>query len=80
MAQRALVSTPGAEVEHKDFFDLFFKDGGEYLKYVEQTSTPQEIMKVGKEYKIGLVVVVQKDALRKALEAAGVVRGLNSIF
>ncbi len=80
VAQRAMVADPGAEQAHKDFFDLFFQDGGEYMKYVQVTSTPREIVKVGKEYKVGVVVVVRKDALRKALEAAGIVRGLNSIF
>ncbi len=78
--QRPLLQDPGAEIEHKDFFDLFFKDGGEYMKYIEITSTPPEITKVGKEYRVGQVIVVRKDALRKALEAAGVARGLNSLF
>ena len=36
--------------------------------------------KVGKEYKVGCVVSVRKDDLRKALEAAGIVRGLSSGF
>ncbi len=80
VAQRPLVQDPGAEIEHQDYFDLFFQDGGEYMKYVQVTSTPQEVTKVGKEYKVGLIVVVRKDALRKALEGAGIVRGLNSIF
>ncbi len=80
VAQRPLVQESGAELEHKDFFDLFFQDGGEYMKYVQVTSTPQDVVKVGREYKVGVVVVVRKDALRKALEGAGIVRGLNSIF
>jgi hypothetical protein len=37
-------------------------------------------MKVGKEYKVGVVVSVYKDNLRKALEQAGVIKGLNSLF
>ena len=37
-------------------------------------------MKVGREYKIGVVVSVSKDALRKDLEAAGVIKGLSSGF
>lgn len=78
--QRALVATPGAELEHAEFFELFFKDGGEYNKYVTITAGSQEVVKVGKQYKIGLVVSVSKDALRKALEKAGVAKALGAGF
>ena len=78
--QRALISNPGAEMDHADYFELFFKDGGEYNKYVTVTVGSQEIVKVGKQYKIGLVVSVSKDALRKALEQAGVVKALGAGF
>lgn len=81
VSQRAMVSTPGAELEHKDFFKLFFDDArGEYMKYVSVTSAAQDVVKVGREYKVGVVVSVQKDALRKALENAGVVRKLSHGF
>jgi hypothetical protein len=39
-----------------------------------------EVRKVGKEYKVGVVVTVNKDMLRKHLEEAGIVRGLGSGF
>lgn len=78
--QRALVANPGAELEHAEFFELFFKDGGEYNKYVTITAGSQEVVKVGKQYKIGLVVSVSKDALRKALEKAGVAKALGAGF
>lgn len=80
VSQRALASTPGVETEFEEFFQEFFKDGGEYLKYVAVTAGTQEIVKVGKDYKVGVVVTVHKDALRKALEAAGVLKGLNYGF
>ncbi len=80
VAQRPLVSEPGLEARYAEFFSEFFKDGGEYMKYVSLTGTPQEIYKMRGEYKVGMTVVVQKDALRKALEQAGIVRGLNSLF
>lgn len=81
VAQAPLVKNPGVEVEYKEFFDRFFSDSnGEYLKYVSVTSAAQEVVKVGKDYKVGIVVTVQKDALRKALEQAGVIRSLNSGF
>ena len=50
------------------------------MKYVSVTSASQEVIKVGKEYKVGMVVSVHKDALRKALENAGVVKGLSHGF
>ncbi len=80
VGQRALVARAGAEQEYADYFKLFFSDKGEYYKYVSVTSAPTEIVKVGKQYKVGMVVSVMKDDLRKALEQAGVVRGLNSGF
>ena len=68
-------------MEHKDFFKLFFDDTrGEYMKYVSLTSKPQDIIKVGREYKVGVVVSVHKDALRKSLENAGIIKGLSHGF
>ena len=78
--QQPLVKEPGAEVTHADYFKMFFADGGEYNKYVTITAGSQEIVKVGKQYKIGLIVSVSKDMLRKALENAGIVRSLSSGF
>jgi GTP-sensing pleiotropic transcriptional regulator CodY len=37
-------------------------------------------MKVGKEYKIGVVVSVDVSALRKDLEAAGMIKSLGAGF
>jgi len=50
------------------------------MKYVTLTEGTREIVKIGKEYKVGVVVSVAKDDLRKALEAAGVVKSLGSGF
>ena len=80
MAQRPLVKNAGAEFEHQDYFNLFFQDGGEYMKFATYTEGTQEIIKVGKEYKVGVVVSVAKDDLRKTLEAAGVIRKLSHGF
>lgn len=83
-SQKALASNPNIEAEKKEFFDLFFEDGGKYMKYVSVSTdgyiTADDRKKVGKEYKIAVVVSVMKDALRKDLEAAGVIRGLSSGF
>ena len=83
-SQKPLASSPGVESQHEEFFKLFFADGGNYMKYVSVSSDGNvdagDRMKVGKEYKVGVIVSVMKDALRKDLEAAGVVRGLSSGF
>jgi hypothetical protein len=83
-SQRPLANSPAVEDEKADFFKAFFADGGKFMKYVsvsgDGTINSEDIMKVGKEYKIGIVVTVMKDQLRKDLEAAGVIKGLSSGF
>jgi hypothetical protein len=83
-SQRALTTQVGVEDQFESFFNKFFADGGDYMKYVSISGDgiPKagDVQKVGKEYKVGIIVSVMKDALRKDLEAAGVVRGLSSGF
>lgn len=83
-SQKPLAASPSVESQHEEFFKLFFEDGGKYMKYVSVSSDGNvdagDRMKVGKEYKVGVIVSVMKDALRKDLEAAGVVKGLSSGF
>ena len=78
--QGPLVKEPGAESRYADYFGKFFADGGEYNKYVKVTGGSQQVVKVGKSYQVGVVVSVSKDQLRKALEAAGVVKSLGHGF
>ncbi len=82
---QALVSDPSVEEKHKEFFDSFFADGGAYLRYVSSATdgsiAPGDRLKVSKrEYKIGVIVNVQTDQLRKLLESKGIVKALNSGF
>ena len=83
-SQKALVSDPGLEHQKKDFFDEFFSDGGKYMKFVSHSgdATPEVIgVKLkGYKYKVGVIVTVNTNDLRKDLEAAGIVRGLSSGF
>lgn len=83
-SQRPLAPNPNIEEEKSDFFDPFFEEGGKYMKYVSESGDGNvdaaDRVKVGKEYKIGVLVSVSKDALRKDLEAAGIIRGLSSGF
>lgn len=80
VSQRPMASSPGVETQYKEYFDSFFATGGEFQKYASIMSGTTETVKVGKEYKVGVVVSVRKDDLRKALEAAGVIKSLNSGF
>ncbi|MCQ2351538.1 MAG: hypothetical protein MJ003_06150 [Paludibacteraceae bacterium] len=77
--QRAMVTDPSVQSAKEDFFNRFFADGGDFQKYGSATGVP-EVVKVGKEYKVGVVVSVYKDNLRKDLESAGIIRGLSSGF
>ena len=82
--QRPLTTNPNLEVEQAEFFKNFFADGGKYMKFVNITNdgavAAEDRLKIGKEYKIGVVVSVNVAELRKDLEDAGMVRGLNSGF
>ena len=82
--QRPLATRPGTEQQHRAYFEAFFKDGGKYLNYVAITSDgsidPKDRLKVGREYKIGVIVTVMHAQLRKELEAAGVIPALGQGF
>lgn len=80
-SQRPLVKDPAVQQEKAEFFEEFFSDGGPYRQFVSAvTDGSQEIVKVGKQYKVGVVVTVSKDQLRKYLESQGIVRSLGSGF
>ena len=82
--QNPLANNVNLEEEKADFFKPFFSDGGKYMKFVSLTNDgavgAEDRMKMGKEYKIGLVVSVNVAELRKDLENAGVIRSLSSGF
>jgi hypothetical protein len=82
--QQALTNNPNLQDEKADFFDEFFADGGKYLKFVSLTSdgavAAEDRMKVGKEYKVGVLISVRIADLRKDLENAGIIKGLSSGF
>lgn len=77
--QPALVK-PADYEKNKEFFDDFF-DNGTYHQFVSLSSdgtiAPKDRVKVGKLYKIGVIVSVNKDALRSYLEEAGVLKKLG---
>ena len=79
---RPLVNRPGAEVQHADFFNNFFSDGGSYLRFVSQTGDGSvDRIKVDRNtYKVGVVVSVMHAQLRRELEAAGIIPPLGQGF
>jgi len=82
--QPPLATSPNMENEKKEFFGPFFANGGRYMKYVSITNDgsigAKDRLKVGKEYKIGVIVSVAKEELRKDLEEAGIIRPLGAGF
>ena len=82
--QPPLSPDPGLEVAKADFFKDFFKDNGPYMKYVSVSGDGSvaagDVMKVGKEYKVGVVVSIRKDLLKSDLIKAGIIRSLDSGF
>ncbi len=82
--QKALVTDPTIEQTKEQFFKEFFATGGDYMRYVNNSSDGSigagDRFKVGKEYKIGVVLSVNVAQLRKYLESKGVVKALNSMF
>jgi len=75
---------PAAAEKYADFFDEFFQEGGGYHRYVQLSNNgavkPADNIKLKKEYKIGIVVSVKKDELRKFMESKGIVAKLGGMF
>ena len=78
--QKPLAGSAANEAQHPDYFNNFFAEGGAYANYAETVSGSREVVKSGKQYKISAVVTINKEQLRKDLESAGIIHGLNSIF
>ena len=81
---RPLVTAPGAEQQFEDYFNAFFSERGNYLNFVNLSSDgsidPRDRLKVGKQFKVGVIVSVSHAQLRKELEAAGVLKKLDAGF
>lgn len=80
LSQKPLAGSAAAEVKHSEFFDEFFGKDGSAASYASVLTGSRSTIKSGKEYKTSATVTVQKEALHKYLEDAGVLTGLNSIF
>ena len=85
VSQPPLARSSTLEQENAYFFQDFFREGGKYQKFVNLTTNGAvaagDRLKIGRrEYKIGIIVSVNKALLRQDLEDAGIVRGLSSGF
>lgn len=79
--QKPLAKSLSVEEENKKYFDEFFEKKNAYLNFATIVEGTFERVKVTKrQYKIGAVVSVSKDQLRKQLETDGVIRGLSTGF
>lgn len=78
--QRPLAGSALAESQNADFFKEFFKINGPAKNYVQVVNSSRQVKKVGKLYHVATTVTVSKDQLRRDLENAGVIKGLNSAF
>lgn len=82
--QRPLASDGTVYEKNRSFFNDFFKTGGSYQQFVSLVNNGAlesgDVIKLKKEYKVGVKVVVRKDELRKYLEKSGVIKAMNSMF
>lgn len=78
----AMIADVEAERKDSAYFVQFFKDGGAFQRYVSyiNNGTPDEVLRVGKEYKIGVTVVVMVDQLRKRLEDDGILKPMDELL
>lgn len=79
--QKPLAKSLSVEEENKAYFDEFFEKKNAYLNFATIIEGTFERVKVTKrQFKIGAVVSVSKDQLRRQLEADGIIRGLSTGF
>ena len=79
-ASQPPLKTDAVTASDSVFFGNFFQ--GEYQDYINSVASGSlQILKLrAREYKIGYVVSVAKDNLRKYMEDQGVIKGLSSGF
>lgn len=79
--KKPLYDNANTNTEADAFLDDFFKDGGDYMRYVAVTNKAMtKTIKMKKEYKVGVYVTVQYANLRSYLEKKGIRKSLSSGF
>lgn len=79
-ARQPAMASAETEASHAEYCREFFAPTGECQNYASIIAGSYERVKTAKGYKCGAIVQVNKVALRKTLETAGVVRSLSSGF
>lgn len=80
----AICQESNAAEVHADYFNAFFDFKGPWLNYVNLTNdaapSGKNRLKVKDGYKVGIIVQVLYDNLRKDLEDAKIVKRMDSLF
>lgn len=79
-ARQPAMASSTAETDNATFCEEFFAVDGQCQNFATIVAGSYDRVKTQKGYKCGVIVQVDKAALRKALEKAGVVRSLSSGF
>lgn len=79
-ANQPAMASVDAQADHQTFCEEFFAQDGSCLSYASIVEGSYERIKTQKGYKVAAIVEVNKTALRKHLEKAGLVRSLSSGF
>lgn len=77
---RPLVTEPNAAEKYQDYFNRFFSDGGEYLRYVnmkDEKSNSKQVMENRQVYKFGITVRVLSSELKKKLQNDGIIKTIK---
>lgn len=74
---------PDGYESHRDYFDAFFSTG-DFEQFIQPVSKGAQqagdVVKMKKEYKVGMLVQVNLSALRKRLEKDGIIKNARSLF
>lgn len=79
-ARQPAMAPDESETSHSEFCKEFFAEQGDCQNYANIIAGSYERVKTAKGLKLGAIVQVDKKALRKTLEKAGVVRSLSAGF
>lgn len=73
------------EKEHPEFFESFFQEGGDFLRFVSLANQGSvgvgDMIQTGKkEWKVGVIVSVDKTNLLKYMEQNKIIQSLGGMF
>ena len=76
LLSRPLVTSPNAKQKHEHFFNNFFKDGGEYERFVNLENRKQfsdEIYENSRQFKVSATMCVLRSDLQLYLVEQGII-------